>query len=486
MFRIRQGLNKKRIATLILACLICTTVISPVFAETASDKPKTFTVEMPIEEEPLFNLFQDLKDIILNLYPNPVDSETLYLGAIRGLFESIDDPYSQYLDKQEYKSLSQDMEGDFSGIGVSIQLISGNVTVVSVFKSSPADKAGMQSGDVIIGVDGADIQGKGTQHASNLLRGEAGTRVGVTVFRPRTGEKLNLTMMRSRIFAHALEMEDLGDDMFYICISQFTSTTSRDFSLLMELLRRKGVKGIILDLRDNPGGLLDAAVDVASELVPRGPIVELRRKHFKQVIGSDKDNEVIPTVILVNQGSASASEIVAGAVRDRGKAILVGERTFGKASVQTMFPLSGDLGGFKLTIGEYYTPSGKAISGVGLKPNIAIEQERIIVPDTLIYDRPLREGSIGLDVLALQESLEFLGYTPGAKDGIFGPKTQKALYAFFKDYSKKPTKTVDKDAILSINGAVSEKTVNVRDKVLEEAKILLSHWLELDGHALTD
>ncbi|HHY12370.1 MAG TPA: PDZ domain-containing protein, partial [Firmicutes bacterium] len=190
----QPNFRRNSVLALLLASLLCANVVAPAFAQSVSQPPEptTAVVELPIEEEELFNLFQEIKDTILLLYPKLVDVETLYQGAIRGLFESLDDPYSEYLDKEEFESLSQDMEGEFSGIGVAIQLISSNITVVSVFKGSPAQKAGMQPGDVIIKVDGTDLRGKKLQDASALLRGEPGTRVTVTVLRPRTGESLIL------------------------------------------------------------------------------------------------------------------------------------------------------------------------------------------------------------------------------------------------------------------------------------------------------
>ena len=199
-----------------------------VFAEPSqSEESTTATIEIPAQEEDWFYLFQDVKDLILLLYPDDVTVQTLYQGAIRGLFESLGDPYSQYLDQEEYASLSQEMEGEFSGIGVGIQLINGNITVVSVFKDSPAEKAGIRPGDVILEVDGVDLRGKGPEDASALLKGDARTGVSVTVLRPSSGQTLTVHMIRAQISAYPIEMQDLGDGMFYVRISQFTSTTGK-------------------------------------------------------------------------------------------------------------------------------------------------------------------------------------------------------------------------------------------------------------------
>lgn len=454
-----------------------------VFAEPSqSEEPTTATIEIPAQEEDWFYLFQDVKDLILLLYPDDITVQTLYQGAIRGLFESLGDPYSQYLDQEEYASLSQEMEGEFSGIGVGIQLINGNITVVSVFKDSPAEKAGLRRGDVILEVDGVDLRGKGPEDASALLKGDARTGVSVTVLRPSSGQTLTFHMVRAQISAYPIEMQDLGDGMFYVRISQFTSTTGKDFSVVMEWMRHKSAKGLVLDLRNNPGGLLDSAIQVAVELVPEGPIVQLKQKDVRQVVWSDKETEPMPTVILVNGGTASASEIVAGAIRDRGKGILVGERTFGKACVQAMVPLGDNMGGFKLTIADYYTPKGTAISGVGLKPNVLVKEEPLELPNTLVYKREIKVGTVGLDVLALQDCLRFLGYDPGPSDGIFGKKTQGAAVSFLKDYGRSFSGVFGEAEASAINAAVSEKAVTAPDAVLEEAKTILKHWLELNGN----
>ena len=471
-------------STIMIAALVTLSICAPVYAETLSPQKEfqTVSVQIPPADQEWVKVFQDVKDAILNLYPKDVTVETLYQGAIEGLFDSLEDPYSEYLDKQEFERLFEELEGEFSGIGVSIQSINDNITVVSVFKGSPAERAGIRSGDIIIAVDGVDILGKSPQDVSSLLRGDPGTQVAVTIFRPSTAETLDLNMTRAKISAYQIEVEDLGDGMFYVRIPQFASTTGEDFSLLMKIMKQKGLKGLLLDLRDNPGGFLDAAVDVAGELVPRGPIVQLRRKDMRQVIYSDKDGEPIPTVILVNGGTASASEIVAGAVRDRGKGILVGERTFGKACVQTTVSLGDDLGGFKITIADYYTPKGTGISGVGLRPNIVAKQESLTIPDPILYQRNMKQPMVGLDVLALQTSLKFLGYDPGDLDGIYGPKTEAAVISFLKDHGKKYDGAVTSEEASFINRSVAEKAVNIPDTVLAECEGILRHWLELIGN----
>lgn len=475
----KRGVRRQFLLLLVLALMLQMVGAAPALAEpeTSAEVP-TITVEIPESEKDLFNLFQAVKQVILNLHSNDVDSQSLYQGAIKGLFESLGDPYSQYLDKDQFASLSSSLEGEFSGIGVTIDLIDGSITVVNTFKNSPAEKAGIKAGDIIIGADDTDLRGKVPHDASLVLRGEAGTDVRVSIKRPSTGEVLTLTITRAVITIPSMDFKDLGDGVYYIEISQFTSSTGKTFSAIMNHIREQGATGIILDLRNNPGGLLDASVEVAGELVPRGPVVELRRKDLSEVLESYKDTVPMPTVVLVNRGTASAAEIVAGAVRDRAAGIIIGEPTFGKGCVQTVIPIGGELGGFRLTIADYYTPAGNLLSGTGLAPDILLQPEAVQLPEEIVYKRPLGQGLIGLDVLALQESLKFLGYEVGALDGVFGPKTNAAVAAFCRDQKLAYSGIITEGQVNRLNLAVVERAANAPDTVLDKAAATLRKWLD--------
>lgn len=466
---------------LLLALILILQVasVTPVFAEPSSlPESPMVTVEIPKGEEELFNLFQAVKEVISELHSSEVDSHTLYRGAIKGLFDSLNDPYSQYLDKEQFASLSSSLEGEFSGIGVTIDLIDGNITVVNTFKNSPAERAGIRAGDIIVGADSTDLRGKVPYDASVLLRGKEGTNVTVIVNRPSTGEILTFTITRAVIRIPSMDFKDLGNGIFYIEISQFTSSTGKSFAAIVNHVREQGAKGLILDLRNNPGGLLDSSVEVAGELVPKGPVVELRRKDLSEILESDKETEPMPTVVLTNKGTASAAEIVAGAVRDRGIGILIGEPTFGKACVQTVIPLGDDLGGFKLTIADYYTPAGNLISGTGLTPDIPVKAEAIQLPQEIVYKRPMKRGLVGLDVLGLQEALKFMGYDAGEPDGVFGPKTDRAVASFCLDHKLVYKGTVTKAEVSRLNLAVLEYAANRPDIVLDRALVAMEKWLE--------
>ncbi|HHW19371.1 MAG TPA: S41 family peptidase [Firmicutes bacterium] len=447
-------------------------------SEPGTKSQATQTVTLPAEEVPLFNLFTEVKEFIKNYHTKAITDEQLYQGAIKGMLEAISDPYSQYMTEEELDNLSSSIEGEYVGIGVTIELINGNITVVSTFRNSPAEEAGVRPGDIIIGAGGIDLRGKTHVDASNILRGPEGTEVTVNLKRPATGETLTLRIVRARITPPTLALEDLGDGIYRIEISQFTSATGREFAPIMGFLRMRQIRGLILDLRNNPGGLLDDCIEVAEELVPKGPIVELRRKDLKQVIENEKDTVPVPVVVLVNKGTASAAEILAGAIKDRGVGILVGEPTFGKACIQAVVPLGDNMGGIRLTIADYYTPSGKSISGTGLQPDIFVKPEVLKAPDRVNYKRPLKRGLVGLDVLALQEGLKFLGYDVGEPDGIFGPRTERACANFCKDHG------------LPYNGAMTEREVDALyfatlDKVKNAPDVVLEKGIEVLRNRLT-
>jgi len=473
--------SKARLAIclfLIFVFIASTVGASSVQQTTSQVEETTKAVSIPADEAHLFELFSQIKDFIQKHHTKDVSKEALYQGAIKGMLEAVDDPYSRYLTNEEFRDFTSSLEGEYAGIGITIELVQGNIVVVSTFKNSPAEKAGVKPGDIIIGADGKDLRGKTHVDAAKLLRGPEGTEVTVDIKRPSTGETLSLKMVRSIIKPPTLDLQDLGDGIYYIEISRFTSDTRRDFQTIINYLRMKNIKGLILDLRNNPGGILDSCIEVAEELVPKGPIVELRRKASSQVIENKNDTVPILTVVLVNNGTASAAEILAGAIKDRGVGILVGEPTFGKAFVQTVVPLGEDMGGMRLTIADYYTPSGKSISGKGLEPDVKVKPKTIQIPEKIPYNRPLKKGFIGLDVLSLQESLNFLGYDVGEPDGIFGQKTQRAWTDFCKSHNLQCKDHITDKDINMLYLAVLEKVRNAPDVVFEKGLEILKQRID--------
>jgi len=465
------------LSILVLLALTCS-FARPALAAPSEDKPQdeaTFEFEVPASEKDFMDILLKVKDLLTQVYPSEVGTKEMYEGMLRGLLESLGDPHSGYMTKDEYEKFMSTVESTYTGVGVVIQLIDGQVTIMNVIKDSPAQKAGVMPGDIIVGVDG--IEYSDLNDVAAALRGPEGTGVILEVFRSSTGETLHFVLSRARITASAVEAQDLGDGIFYIDLDHFDLGVFLTFGDEIARVKELGARGLILDLRDNPGGLLDAGVVVAESLVPKGPIVELKGKIGHEVIASFSDLEPIPVAVLVNERTASASEIVAGAIRDHGVGILLGKNTYGKGSIQQVLPLGGELGAIRLTIAEYYTPSGTAISGKGLAPDIEIDDETT-VPSKLEYTRVLRRGSVGLDVLALQETLSFLGYAPGQPDGIFGPRTEQAVRSFLAAKGRSYAGYVGSAEVQLLNQAVVEKVKDAPDIVRDRAVEVLKHRLQ--------
>ncbi|HHY44708.1 MAG TPA: PDZ domain-containing protein [Firmicutes bacterium] len=447
-------------------------------AATSGNEPQeetTYEFQVPAAEKLFMEILLQVKDLAARVHPTDVTTKAMYEGMLRGLMESLGDPYSEYMTLDEYTKFSTALESTYSGVGIVIQMVDGKVTVMSLVRGGPAEKAGVKPGDIITSVDGVEYTD--VNDVANALRGPEGTSVVLFVTRPSTGETLYFGLSRERITPSAVEAEDLGDGVFYIDIDQFDTGVAMTFGAEIERIKGLGAKGLILDLRDNPGGLLDAGVEVARNLVPRGPIVELQGKAGRQIVTSFKDTEPIPVVVLVNERTASASEIVAGAIRDYKVGILVGKQTFGKGSIQQVIPLGEELGAIKLTIAEYFTPSGTAILGTGLAPDIEVGDEAVSAP-RLEHTKTLRRGSVGLEVQALQETLIFLGHSLGQADGIFGPRTEQAVRDFLAGKGRTYAGYVGAEEVELLNQAVLAKAAGAPDAAYLKAVEALKERLQ--------
>lgn len=315
-------------------------------------------------------------------------------AALKGMVGTLD-PHSEFLDSDRYQDLMDDTQGSFGGIGVVVSTRKGALTVVSPMADSPGFKAGILTGDIIVGIGGRSTERMSLEDAVKELRGEPGTEVKVTTLRPSTGETQELTLTRQVIKVevvkdiHGGQEFPLGEDKIgYVMITQFSEKTGAELEAALNKLKAQGMKALILDLRWNPGGLLDQAVEVCSRFLPRGDLVvttegrSIAQNREQRANGRGirfPDKRDLPMVILVNLGSASASEIVSGCLQDYHRAIIVGERTFGKGSVQSILPLK-DGSALRLTTAKYYTPSHKVIHEQGITPDIPVtmtlEQEQ--------------------------------------------------------------------------------------------------------------
>lgn len=312
--------------------------------------------------------------LVRTQYLHPVNSTQLVDGAIKGLVNSLNDPYSVYLEPKTFSQLQEQIKGSFGGLGILVGVKEQYLTVVRVYQGTPAAKKGIQAGDVIARIDDRDARGIDLETAINLMRGPVGSKVTLTVSRQGVAGPLQFPLTREEISVPSVEGRALPNTgIGYIVISQFTERTAEDMREALARLQGEHIKGLILDLRDNPGGELTAAVNVAKNFVPKGPIVYIDYRVGKdQEFRSEGKTVQLPLVILINGGSASAAEILAGAVKDTGAGTLVGAKTFGKGIVQTVFPLDNGAG-LKLTTARYLTPNKNDIHEKGVEPDVPVQ-----------------------------------------------------------------------------------------------------------------
>lgn len=325
------------------------------------------------------DIFAEGLAVIDKKYVEKAAPEDLIYGAMKGLLSSLD-PYSQFLTPEEYKDLLVETEGQFGGLGIEITIKDGFLTVVSPIEDTPAWEAGVKSGDIIVKIDGELTKGITLHKAVKKLRGEPNTKVTITVLREKERELKEIAIVRGRIKIKDIKNAGiLKDNIGYIKIAEFRETTSRDLGKALSEVKKENLKGLILDVRNNPGGLLHSAIGVASRFLETGKVVVSTKSRSEEESTYKSLPEVekylnIPIVVLMNKGSASGSEILAAALRENNRAILLGEATFGKSCVQTVVPLS-DGSALRITTSKYYTPLGESIHEKGVEPDISVSKE---------------------------------------------------------------------------------------------------------------
>jgi len=362
-------LSKKKLffglAGLVLATMLCTTAGLYYLVGLREIKPANF-VRMVFAMR-----------AIESQYVQEVDEEELVRGAIAGMISSLDDPHSVYLDAEMYKSLLQHTEGSFGGVGIVLGMKDKELVVIAPIEGTPGAAAGIQSGDKIVMINGESAAEMTIEEAAQKIRGEAGTKVTLVLMRDEAEQTYELT--RSNIQTQTVGGKMLEDGIGYIQIVSFSEHTGQDLAKVYADLETKGMQGIVLDLRNNPGGVLTSSVEVANYFVPKGVVVStVDRSGHKEVMEATKLDAIkYPAVVLINGGSASASEIVAGAIKDTQSGTLVGAKSYGKGSVQAILPMVGG-DAMKMTVAKYYTPAGTCIDGIGIEPDIAVEPDGAI------------------------------------------------------------------------------------------------------------
>ena len=379
---------------IVLVCII----ISVVTGIAAGIAGHLYVTDQPNERLTSIDAFASVVDQVSDHYVEPVTERELLASAVRGIMDGLD-PHSEYLDSKSLVELTELTTGRFGGIGVELGLVDGLITVIAPIDDSPAKRAGLTSGDALVRLDDEPIKGKTLTQIVRALRGEPGTQVRLAIRREAFPELLEVELTRSIINVTSVRGRWLEPGYAYVRISQFQTTTSEDLQAKLGELRaaapETALRGLVLDLRDNPGGLLQASVAVADVFLDDGLIVYTEGRqpsaHLRYKATGDDRLAGAPVAILINQGSASASEVVAGALQDHGRALVVGKPSFGKGSVQTVLPLDGSRA-IKLTTALYYTPDGRSIQHRGIEPDIIVDDvEREDHPRDPILDRAVAE-----------------------------------------------------------------------------------------------
>jgi len=359
------------------ALIISCALVGVVLAAIAIGVVSTRIVNAQSSYEDL-RTFVDVLNVIKKNYVDEVKTKDLVSGAIKGMLSSLD-PHSGYMSPEAFKEFQVETKGEFGGLGIQIGMKDNILTVIAPIEDTPAYKAGLKAGDKILKIAGESTKNLSIQDAVSKMRGPKGKPVVLNIYREGWTEPKDFTVIRDIIKIKSVKFKMLKDDIGYVKLTQFQEMTSEDLSKALKDLKEKGMKSIILDLRNDPGGLLNSAVDVSGQFLPAKKLVVYIKGRSGDKIEYYTEGDLpsypdLPMVVLVNQGSASASEIVAGALKDWNRAVIIGVQTFGKGSVQTLIPLS-DGSGLRLTTAKYYTPNGISIQNVGITPDIIVKLE---------------------------------------------------------------------------------------------------------------
>lgn len=462
---------KKRELIVVFLCLLLLSNVATYMVARFLFSPPSQAVEISAEVEKE-RLFQEIWNILDDQYFRPLDDEEMMQGAIEGMLRSLDDPYTVYMDPESLEEMIIQTTGSFSGIGVEITEDEDAILVLRVINDSPAQEAGLLKGDRIVEVEGSSMRGVALDEAATMLRGPSGTTVEVAIQRAGERELLEIEITREDIEIETVSSRWLEEGLGYIQVTNFDSNTAEDFRETLTSMEENDLEGLILDLRNNPGGLFDEAIQVGEMIVPAGEITRVvdRDGEILQSHSSEAEPGDYPMVVLVNEYSASAAEIIAGALQDHKRAFLVGVPTFGKASVQYLQNLS-DGGALRYTIALYQTPGGQELHEKGLSPDLEIElpDEYYLQHRTIPLDLEAQET--GDRVIMVQEMLKFLGYSLELT-GVFDQQTMAALEEFQENRGLDSTGTMDASTRERLRSALSDKAEEVDKQLLEAVELI--------------
>ncbi|MBT2662470.1 S41 family peptidase [Bacillus sp. ISL-45] len=463
-------IKKFHFAMLLFFLVFLTAGITTFALAFGEDKP---AVQVIREREEFAKLY-DAYDTLKNDYFEEVDQEKLINGAIDGMLESLDDPYSDYMSQEDAKNFHQSLSSSFEGIGAEIQERDGFIFIVTPLKGSPAEKAGLQPEDKIMSVDGKSVQGMSTTEAVALIRGEKGTDVKLSILRQGGEKPVDVTITRDTIPIETVYGEMLDDGVAKVQITNFSQNTANELVNILNDLQKQGMKGLVLDLRQNPGGLLDQAIKISSLFVPEGEIlfqVEDRAGNVKKYASENENKNNLPLVVIIDKGSASASEILAGAVSESAGVPLVGEKSFGKGTVQRAEDFS-DGSNMKLTTEKWLTPEGNWIHKKGIKPDHEVSMPEYASLPFIDPETELKESTASEQVKAAQKMLKALGFDPGREDGFYDEKTKEAVIAFQKSKELEETGILKGSSTIELMNALREQIKNEDPQIQKAIEVL--------------
>ena len=413
--------------------------------------------------------------VIQDNYVDQVDKNKLVEGAIQGMLDTLEDPYSVYMDPETMEQFNQSIESSFQGIGAEVSMVDDKVTIVAPIKGSPAEEAGLKPNDQILKVDGESVEGLDLYDAVLKIRGEKGTEVTLEIDRPGVSDPLNIDITRDDIPLETVYTDTKtidGKKAGIIEITSFSEKTSDEFHEALQKFEEDGMDGLVIDVRGNPGGLFTDVQEILKEFIPKDqPIVQVEdRKGEKEKYYSETDEKKpYPITVLMDEGSASASEILAATMQEAGGYELVGTKSFGKGTVQQAIPM-GDGSTIKLTLFKWLTPEGNWIHEKGIEPTVKVKQPEYFYTNPVEVEDPLKYNDNHEKIKNIQQMLKGLGHDPGRADGFFSKETEAAVEAFQKEAGLEVTGEVDEETGGKLEEAIiSEVRDEENDKQLEKA-----------------
>ncbi|MEH7290439.1 S41 family peptidase [Priestia megaterium] len=478
-------MNRKIVALLMVLSLVVGAAgtyfgIQYANAGTVSTPLTTSSNDSKVEKEELDKIEQAY-ELISSKYYKDVDDKKLLDGAIQGMVQTLGDPHSSYMDKKTAQQFTQSLDSSFEGIGAEVSMVDGKVTIVAPFKQSPAEKAGLKPNDQILKIDGKSIAGLELNEAVLKIRGKKGSTVTLDVQRPGVKETMKVKVVRDEIPIETVysSVKNVNNKKIgYMEITSFSESTGDEFTKQLKKLENKNIDGLVLDVRGNPGGYLTSVEKMLDKLVTnKKPYIQIedRNGERQKVVSSMKKQKDYPIVALIDGGSASASEILAGALKEAGGYKLVGEKSYGKGTVQQAVPME-DGSNLKLTFYKWLTPDGNWINEKGIKPTVEVKQPDYYYANPIQVDKkPLTRDMTGDQVKNAQVMLKGLGFEPGRTDGYFSKETETAVTAFQKANKQKATGEIDEDTAALLQTKLLEKIKSKdEDRQLQTALKLAS------------